>query len=144
MKDFIKIAVAVLIMAVAVPMRAQEWSKVNDTTWHFNDKKWPTMETETTTYTAWSVEQLAAETARRNRQAGFMLIGSMGCAAASGCAAVFGNGNRTSLGFAIAFGIASVGLQVASAAVLIGPRVKVTPEGVVVRLSRVEKPRKPK
>jgi hypothetical protein len=33
MKDFIKIAVAVLIMAAAVPMRAQEWTKVNDTTY---------------------------------------------------------------------------------------------------------------
>ena len=33
MRNIIKIAVAVLIMAAAVPMRAQEWTKVNDTTY---------------------------------------------------------------------------------------------------------------
>ncbi len=149
MKKIIKIAVAVLIMAAAVPMRAQEWEKVNDTTWQRMWAAWPNSKPVLETGTAITAMELAIETNRRTRQAGFCMLGSMGCVAISGGIALLnhsrvGTGSKSVDGLAIGFGVAALGLEIAGAALLIGPRVSVTPEGVVVKIGRQRKARKNK
>ncbi|MBQ1703618.1 MAG: hypothetical protein II021_04015, partial [Oscillospiraceae bacterium] len=77
MKDFIKIAVAVLIMAAAVPMRAQEWEKANDTTYVRRFEQ----STGTLTEYANPVD-MAALTAKLNndmRSAALCRAGAFGC-----------------------------------------------------------------
>ena len=77
MRNIIKIAVAVLIMAAAVPMRAQEWEKVNDTTYVRRFEQ----STGTLTEYANPVD-MAALTAKLNndmRSAALCQAGAFGC-----------------------------------------------------------------
>lgn len=145
MKDFIKIAVAVLIMAAAVPMRAQEeWTKVNDTTYirqfiHTNG---------VVTDFAEPVD-MAALTVKINNDLRKVALCQTGCLVAGGISAVAAlvnayehNGQNTGLKAAtIIFGIAGVGLGVASIVFTYKNRLYVGPGGVVIRISRTEYPK---
>ena len=145
MKDFIKIAVAVLIMAAAVPMRAQEeWTKVNDTTYirqfiHTNG---------ILTDFAEPVD-MAALTVKINNDLRKVALCQTGCLVAGGISAVAAlvngtehNGNNTGLTAAsIIFGIGSLGLGVASIVFTYKNRLYVGPDGVVIRISRTEYPK---
>lgn len=150
MKTEIGIIAAMLIALAAVaPVRAQEWQRVNDSTWQRMATSWPNSKPELETGTAITAMQLAIETNRRNRQAGFCMLGSMGCVAISGGIALLnhsrvGAGSKAGDGLAIGFGVAALGLEIAGAALLIGPRVSVTPEGVVVKIGRQRKAREKK
>lgn len=145
MKTALGIIAAMLIALAAVaPVRAQEWQRVNDSTWQRMATSWPNSKPELETGTPITAMQLAIETNRRNRQAGFCMLGSMGCAAIS-CGILFSRTGSESLnGVAIGFAVASLGLEIAGAALLIGPRVSVTPEGVVVKIGRQRKASKQK
>ena len=145
MKDFIKIAVAVLIMAAAVPMRAQEeWTKVNDTTYirqfiHTNG---------VVTDFAEPVD-MAALTVKINNDLRKVALCQTGCLVAGGISAVAAlvnayehNGKNNGLKAAsIIFGIGSFGLGVASIVFTYKNRLYVGPGGVVIRISRTERPK---
>lgn len=150
MRTIISIIAAMLIaLAEVAPVRAQEWQRVNDSTWQRMATSWPNSKPELETGTPITAMELAIETNRRNRQAGFCMLGSMGCVAISGGIALLnhsrvGAGSKSVDGLAIGFGVAALGLQVAGVVSLIGPRVSVTPEGVVVKIGRQRKAREKK
>jgi hypothetical protein len=144
MKDFIKIAVAVLIMAAAVPMRAQEWSKVNDTTYaRFTVEKYGV-----TTEYAEPVDMTALTVKLNNdlRSAALCRAGAFGCgfvAAAAGLGSVMAyNGKSTTLNAAaILFGFACLGLEIGAIDKMYQSRVYIAPDGVAIRLNRMEQPK---
>ena len=144
MKDFIKIAVAVLIMAAAVPMRAQEFTKVNDTTYirqfiHTNG---------VVTDFAEPVD-MQALTVKINNDLRSVALCQTGCLAAGGISAVAAlvnvnkhNGKNKGLEAAsIIFGIAGACLGVASIVFTYKDRLYIAPDGVVIRISRTEQPK---
>lgn len=144
MKDFIKIAVALLIMAAAVPMRAQEWTKLNDTTYirqfiHTNG---------VVTDFAEPVD-MAALTVKINNDLRSAALCQTGCLVAGGISAVSAlvnankhNGKNKGLEAAsIIFGLGSFGLGVASIVFTYKNRVYIAPDGVVIRISRTEQPK---
>ena len=144
MRNLIKIAVAVLIMAAAVPMRAQEWEKANDTTYVRRFEQ----STGTLTEYANPVD-MAALTVKLNndmRSASLCRAGAFGCgfaAIASGLgSAIAYNGNSTTLNtVAVIFGLACLGLEIGAIDKMCQKRVYVAPDGVVIRLNRTEQPR---
>lgn len=141
MKDFIKIAVAVLIMAAAVPMRAQEWEKVNDTTYvrHFMQTKGVVTEY------AHTLDMVEWNTKLNNdmRSAALCRAGAIGCCAAAGVTGLLSAlGNNGSPGLTVTslvFLAAGVGFEVASIVKLHQNKVYITPEGVAIRISRTER-----
>ena len=150
MRTIISIIAAMLIALAAVaPVRAQEWQRMNDSTWQRMWAAWPNSKPVLQTGTAITAMELAIETNRRNRQAGFCMLGSMGCVTIGSGIALLNHsgkssGSKSLDGLAIGFGVAALGLQVAGVVSLIGPRVSVTPEGVVVKIGRQRKARKQK
>lgn len=141
MKDFIKIAVAVLIMAAAMPMRAQEWTKVNDTTYvrHFMQTKG------VVTDYANTLDMVTWNTKLNNdmRSAALCQAASMGCGVAAGVTGLLSAlGNNRAPGLTVTslvFLAASVGLEVASVVKLHQNKVYITPDGVAIRISRTER-----
>ena len=144
MKDFIKIAVAVLIMAAAVPMRAQEFTKVNDTTYirqFINTNGVVTDFAEPV--------DMQALTVKINNDLRSVALCQTGCLAAGGISAVAAlvnfnkhNGKNKGLEAAsIIFGIGSFGLGVASIVFTYKDRLYIAPDGVVIRISRTEQPK---
>lgn len=141
MKRMIIIAVAVLIMAAAVPMRAQEWTKVNDTTYvrHFMQTKGVVTEY------AHTLDMVEWNTKLNNdmRSAALCRAGAIGCCAASVAMGVAyiakSNHSKGLLVAGVAFLGASVCLDVASVVKLHQNKVYITPEGVAIRISRTER-----
>lgn len=144
MRNIIKIAVAVLIMAVAVPGRAQEWEKANDTTYVRRFEQ----STGTLTEYANPVD-MAALTVKLNndlRGAALCQAGAIGCgfvAAAAGLgSAIAYNGKSTTLNTAsVLFGLACLGLEIGAIDKMCQKRVYIAPDGVVIRLNRTEQPK---
>lgn len=144
MRNIIKIAVAVLIMAAAVPMRAQEWEKLNDTTYVRRFEQ----STGTLTEYANPVD-LAALTIKINndlRSAALCRAGAFGCgfaAIASGLGSAMAyNGKSTTLNAAaFLFGLACLGLEIGVIDKMYQSRVYIAPDGVAIRLNRTEQPK---
>lgn len=144
MRNLIKIAVAVLIMAAAVPMRAQEWEKANDTTYVRRFEQ----STGTLTEYANPVD-MAALTIKLNndmRSAALYHAGSFGCGFAAVAAgigsAIAYNGKSNMLNLAaVSFGLASLFFEIGAIDKMYQRRVYVAPDGVVIRFNRTEQPR---
>ena len=144
MRNIIKIAVALLIMATAVPVMAQEWEKVDDTTYV---RRFIHTDGVLTDY-AEPVDMTALTMKINNdlRSASLCQFGCMGSGAVATAAALINasehGGKSTTLTTAtVIFGIASVGLGIASVCKLYRQRVYMAPDGVVIRITRTDKPK---
>lgn len=141
MKDFIKIAVAVLILAAAVPMRAQEWQKVNDTTYM---RQFTQVNGVLTEY-AETLDMVKWNTKLNNdmRSAALFHAGAIGCGVASaafGLVSLSGSGRRKGANIAsLVLLAAGLGLEITGTVYLHQNRVYLTPEGVAIRISRTER-----
>ena len=141
MRNIIKIADAVLIMAAAMPMRAQEWTKLNDTTYvrHFMQTKGVVTEY------AHTLDMVTWNTKLNNDMRGAALCqaGAMGCGVAAGVTGLLsalGNNRATGLTVtSLVFLAAGVGFGVASIVKLHQNKVYITPDGVAIRISRTER-----
>ena len=141
MRNIITIAVAVLIMAAAMPMRAQEWTKLNDTTYvrHFMQTKGVVTEY------AHTLDMVAWNTKLNNdmRSAALCQAGAMGCGVAAGVTGLLSAlGNNRAPGLTVTslvFLAAGVGFEVASVVKLHQDKVCITPDGVAIRISRTER-----
>lgn len=141
MRIIISIIAAVLIMAAAVPMRAQEWVKLNDTTYvrHFMQTKGVVTEYANT------LDMVAWNTKLNNdmRSAALCQAGAIGCGAASAAMGIAyiakSNHSKGLLVAGAAFLVASVVLKVASVVKLHQNKVYITPDGVAIRISRTER-----
>ena len=141
MRNLITIAVSVLIMAAAVPMRAQEWTKVNDTTYvrHFMQTKGVVTEY------AHTLDMVAWNTKLNNdmRSAALFHAGAIGCGVASvatGFWAIFGKSHSKGMTVAsMAFLAVGLGLEITGTVCLHQNKVYITPEGVAIRFSRTER-----
>lgn len=144
MKDFIKIAVAVLIMAAAVPMRAQEWTKVNDTTYIRQF-----IHTDGVLTDFAEPVDMVALTAKINNDLRAASLCQAGCFVSVGIATVatlvnLNKHNGKSKGLeatSILFGLGGVGLAVTSIALLHQDKVYIGPEGVVIRITHTDSPK---
>lgn len=144
MRNIITIAVAVLIMAAAMPMRAQEWTMVNDTTY----ARFTVGQFGVTTEYAEPVDMTALTVKINNDlrkvalcQTGCLVAGGISAAAALVNALEF-SGNKNGLTAAsIIFGVAGFGLGVASIVFTYKDRLYIAPDGVVIRISRTEQPK---
>lgn len=145
MRNIITIAVAVLIMAAAVPMRAQDFNRLNDTTWVRHTLQKDGVITEY----AYAVDQAAHMATLNNsmRNTANLLAGSIGSAALASAAAYinYNNGNKNAFlkASTLVFGMASVAMSVVGIVELHQERVYLSPEGVVIRIGKIDKP-KPK
>ena len=144
MKDFIKIAVAVLIMAAAVPMRSQEWTKVNDTTY----ARFTVEKDGVTSEYAEPVDMTALTVKLNNdlRSASICRGAAVGCGFAATCAALwsaykFGGQNKALNAMSVVFGLACLGLEIGSIDMMSQKQVYIAPDGVVIRLTRTERPK---
>lgn len=147
MRNIIKIAVAVLIMAAALPGRAQEpteWKRVNDSTW----VRWGENAMGAYGETAHPVatDIMVAEINNDLRNLSRIRAGMLGCgalAALGGVWAVRNAGNNKSTVAPIivmsAAGVASTVLGIVEIDVLYRSRVFVSPEGVVIRIGGTNK-----
>lgn len=144
MRNIITIAVAVLIMAAAVPMRAQEWTKVNDTTYaRFTLEKYGV-----TTEYAEPVDMTALTVKLNNdlRSASICRGAAVGCGFAAAGAALwsaykFGGQNKALNAMSVVFGLACLGLEIGSIGIMSQKQVYIAPDGVVIRLTRTERPK---
>ena len=145
MKTFISIIAAMLIALAAVaPVRAQEFTKVNDTTYirqfiHTNG---------VLTDFAEPVDMVAL-TVKINNDLRKVALCQTGCLVAGGISAVaalvnankhYGK-NKGLKAASIIFGIGSFGLGVASIVFTYKNRLYIGPDGVVIRISRTEHPK---
>ena len=147
MRNIIRIAVAVLIMAAAVPMRAQEpteWKRVNDSTW----VRWGANSMGTYDETAYpvSTDIMVAEINNDLRKLSRIRAGMLGCGAVAAFGGVwaFRNaGNNKSVVPPIivtsAAGVAATVLGIVEIGVLDRSRVFISPEGVVIRIGETSK-----
>ena len=144
MKKIITIAVAVLIMAAAVPMRAQEWTKVNDTTYaRFTVEKYGV-----TSEYAEPVDMTALTVKLNNdlRSASICRGAAVGCGFAAAGAALwsakkFGGKNKALNAMSVVFSLSCLGLEIGSMTVMSQKRVYIAPDGVVIRITRTERPK---
>ena len=132
---------AALLLAAVAPLRAQEWKRVNDTTWtRFGENQ---MGVYTETATLCDISQLVAENNNRMRSAGLCFGGSMACGAIAGGILYLNNRKGDAIPFfnvlGIGFGIGSLALSVKGCVELAAKRVYLTPEGVVVRITHSTK-----
>ena len=147
MRNIVKIAVAVLIMAAAMPMRAQEWTKVNDTTYaRFTVHKDGVM-----SEYAEPVDMTALTVKLNNdlRSASICRGTAVGCGFAATGAALWSaykyDGKSKALNaMCVVFGIACLGLEIGSIDIMSQKRVYVATDGVVIRITRTERPAPPK
>lgn len=146
MRNIITIAVAVLIMAAAVPIRAQEWTKVNDTTYIRQFVQTNGMLTEY----AKPVDAITLTMKINNdlRTVAACQGIAIGCGFAATAAAIVSvrryNGNNKALNVAaVALGLAGLGFEIGGIDLMSQKPVYIAPDGVVIRLTRTEQP-KPK
>ena len=145
MKKIITIVVAVLIMAAAVPMRAQEeWTKVNDTTYaRFTVEKYGV-----TSEYAEPVDMTALTVKLNNdlRSASICRGAAVGCGFAAAGAALwsakkFGGKNKALNAMSVVFSLSCLGLEIGSIGMMSQKRVYIAPDGVVIRITRTERPK---
>ena len=144
MRTIISIIAAVLIMAAAVPMRAQEWTKVNDTTYIRQF-----IHTDGVLTDFAEPVDMVALTAKINNDLRAASLCQAGCLASGGIATVASlvNVNKhlgKSKGLeavSILFGIGGACLGVASIALLHQDKVFIGPDGVVIRITHTESPK---
>lgn len=144
MRNIIKIAVALLIMAAALPGMAQEWKKVNDTTYARSFTRSDGVVTDYATPV--DVTAMTVKINNDLRSAALLQVGSIGSSVAAGGIALFNathySGEDTMLNVAtVLLGLASAGLGVASIVKMYQRRVYIAPDGVVIRISRTEEPK---
>ena len=144
MRNIIKIAVAVLIMAAAVPMRAQEWEKVNDTTYVRRTMS----KIGVTSEYAEPVDAMALTMKINNdlRTVAACQGIAIGCGFAATAAAIVSarryNGNNKALNVAaVALGLAGLGFEIGGIDLMSQKPVYIAPDGVVIRLTRTEQPK---
>ena len=144
MKNIIKIAVAVLIMAAAMPLRAQAWTMVNDTTY----ARFTVGQFGVTTEYAEPVDMTALTVKLNNdlRRASICRGTAVGCGFAATGAALwsaykFGGQNKALNAMSVVFGLACLGLEIGSMTVMSQKRVYIAPDGVVIRITRTERPK---
>lgn len=141
MKMIIKIAVAVLIMAAAMPMRAQEWTKLNDTTW----VSYTLTKNGVITDYAYQVDQtkLIAELNNDMRRAALWQYASLGMSVATMIEGFRYASEPTDgrLAATIILGCATTAFFITSWYQLHNKKVFVTPEGVIIKIGRTDKPK---
>lgn len=138
------IIIAAMVLAAIAPLSAQDFNKLNDTTWvrHFVHSDGVVTEY------AYKVDQAAHIAKLNNDMRKFGLL-EAGAVVAGGVAALAEltnvkkhNGKNTALDMAaVVLGIGSVGMGVAGICVMIEDRLYVSPEGVIIRIGKVEKPK---
>ena len=134
---------AALILAAIAPMDAQDFNKLNDTTWV---RQFVYSDGVVTEY-AYQVDQ-ATHMAKLNndmRTAALYQAGALGCGfACFGAAALnsihYEGKSKFLNATTIVFGLAGLGFEIASIDKLCQKRVYMSPEGVVIRIGRVDKP----
>lgn len=132
---------AALLLAAVAPLRAQDFNRLNDTTWvrHFVHTNG------VVTDYAYKLDQ-AALTAKLNndlRSAALCQVGCLGTGALC-MLEVYRYGQKQTnarLAAAIVFGVASLGCGIASVCKLYQKRVYVSPEGVIIRIGHTDTPK---
>ena len=131
--------IATIVLVSIAPLRAQEWERINDTTWARQYKTNKGIQLEY----AYPIDanQIVVDNNNAMREAGACFLGSIGCAVAAGTLVYVGEETRSSsiiLG-AIALGAMSLGLEIGGMCKLLRNRVYLTPEGVIVKIGKKDK-----
>lgn len=147
MKYIIKIAVALLIMAAAMPTMAQDYQKVNDSLYVLHDVAWPSHDSVVRYATPVDLTRVVVDNSQAIQTAGACYTAAAGLTFVSGVltyAAINAKDNSKPLLFgAVAAGATSFILITVGSINLIGNRVYLAPDGVVVKLTKTEKKKKP-
>lgn len=138
------IIITALLLAAIAPIKAQDWHRINDTTWVSYTN---TTQGVITDY-AYQVDQAMLIAKHNNNMRTFGLL-QLGCMASEGIAfaATMYNmnkygGNKDSLkGAAFVFGLAGLGMGIGSIGAIVQDKVYLTPEGIIVKIGRTEKPK---
>ena len=137
------IIIAALLLAAIAPLRAQDFEKLNDSTW----VRRYVYSYGTLSEYASPVDQSALLDKHNNDmrsaallQAGSLTTGALASFVAYKNATRFG-GDDFLNATAIVLGVGSVAMGVASVFKLYQRKVYLTPEGVIVRINRVEQPK---
>lgn len=144
MRNIFRIAVALLILAAALPASGQEWNRVNDTTY----VRYTIQSNGVLTEYAEPVDMEAHIMKLNNdlRSASLLQACSLGAGAAA-CAIELVNissygGKSSSLNTAgVILGLASMGLYIGSVCKTHQRRVYMGPDGVVIRITRTDAPK---
>ena len=133
--------IATIILASIASLRAQGWERINDTTWVRQYKTNKSVQLEY----AYPIDanQIVVDNNNAMREAGACFLGSIGCAAAAGTLVYVGEKARSTsvIVGAIALGAMSLGLEIGGMCKLLRNRVYLTPEGVVVKIGKKDKPK---
>lgn len=135
------IIIAAVMLAAIAPMRAQDFIRLNDTTWvrSFEQKGG------TTTEYAYPVDltRLTVENNNSMRSAGSCFLGGLCCVAISGgSGAIYAvGGGKAFLAGAIVFATASTVLDIVGCFKLKRSRVYITEEGVAIKIGKTDKPK---
>ena len=147
MKYIIKIAVALLIMAAAMPTMAQDYQKVNDSLYVLHDVAWPSHDSVVRYAVPVDMSRVVARNSQAINTAGWCMTAGAGCALASGMFVYRASKTKREpkplwVGAAV-MGTAAFVFETIGAINLIGERVYLAPDGMVVKLTKTEKKKKP-
>lgn len=149
MRELVKIAVAVLIMAAVVPAKGQaptEWKRVNDSTW----VRWGenAMGVYAETARQADIELMVADINNDLLKVSHIRCGVLGCGAVAALGSVWAVANQRAKKSTViptviisVSGVAATALGIAEISVLWRDRVYVSPEGVVIRIGESGKRR---
>lgn len=128
--------IAALTVAALSPMRAQDFTRVNDTTWIRTWEKKTGMVTQYA-YKA-DLNRIVIDNNNAMRIAGLCFIGGIGSAALAGASGLaYGKtSDKAFLVGSILFSVGALAADVTGCCMLIRKRVVVTPDGVVVRIGK--------
>lgn len=134
------IIMAALILAAIAPMSAQDFTRLNDTTWVRNTMLTNGIMTEY----ASSIDNAALTVKINNdlRNAALCQAGAFGMGMLAGIESLRYAQKQTKArrAGAIAFGVAAFAFEIASVCHMYQERMYLTPEGVIVKIGRTEKP----
>lgn len=132
------IIIAALMIAAASPLRAQEWVRVNDSTWIRNRS--------TDVDYAYKVDNQALLYKINNdlRAAALYQVGAWGTGVATAIMAgsYVQEPTNSRLVATIALGVVTFGLEVASVCHIYQRRVFLSPEGIAIRIGKTESTKK--
>ena len=132
------IIIAALLLAAIAPLRAQEWVRENDTTWVRRYER----STGSVTEYAYQVDQMRHIAKLNNdlRSAALLQVGAWGTGAATMLVGMaYAKKPTNNLKAAtIALGVVTLGLEVWSVCKIHQRKVFFSPEGVMIRIGRVE------
>ena len=139
-----QLIIAALLLAAIAPMKAQDWNRLNDTTW----VSYTLTKNGVITDYAYQVDQSQLLAIHNNTMRTFGFL-ELGCMASEGIAVLatlqnarkFNNQSKGLKAASIIFGLAGLGMGIAGVSIMVQDKVYLTPEGIIIKIGKTDSPK---